>query len=70
MPINGGQAMSIGKACRIFMDIDSDTYTDDEKGTAIYEVLNMTTHNGITKDAMLKVINYLLRFVFDVPEEE
>lgn len=36
---------------------------------AIYEVLKMPTHNGITKDAMLKVIEYLLNLAFDIPEE-
>lgn len=61
--------MNIGKAVAIFLQIESDKYTDDEKGTAIYEVLKMPTHNGITKDRMLAVINYLLRICFDVPDE-
>lgn len=58
--------MKIGKACAIFMQIDSDKYTVEEKGTAIYEVLQMPTHNGITKGNMLSVINFLLRLAFDV----
>ena len=45
---------------RVFMQIDSDKYTVEEKGTAILEVLKMPTHNGITKDAMLRVIKFLL----------
>ena len=61
--------MKIGKACAIFMQIDSDKYTVEEKGTAIYEVLQMPTHNGITKGNMLSVINFLLRLAFDVPEK-
>jgi hypothetical protein len=60
--------MNIGKACAIFQQIDSDKYTDEEKGTAIYDVLKMPTHNGITKDQMLKVINYLLGLAFELPE--
>lgn len=60
--------MRIGKACAIFLNIDSAAYTDEEKGTAILRVLKMPTHNGITKAAMLKVINYLLRLAFDVKE--
>lgn len=60
--------MKIGKACAIFMQIESDDYTDEEKGTAIFEVLKLVTHNGITKAAMLAVIKYLLHLAFDVPE--
>lgn len=62
--------MKIGKACAIFMQIDSDEYTVEEKGTAIYEVLKMPTHNGINKDKMLSVIWYLLNLTFDIPEKE
>ncbi|MPM95040.1 hypothetical protein SDC9_142191 [bioreactor metagenome] len=51
--------MTIGKACAIFMQIDSKDYTDEEKAIAIHEVMNMPTHMGITKDAMLAVIKYL-----------
>lgn len=61
--------MKINTACKIFLQVNSDKYTDEEKGTAIYEVLKMPTHNGITKDAMLKVIEYLLNLAFDIPEE-
>lgn len=60
--------MKIGTACKIFLQINSDKYTDEEKGTAIHEVLKMPTHYGITKDAMLEVIGYLLNLAFDVPE--
>lgn len=60
--------MNIGTACAIFLQINSDKYTDEEKGTAIYEVLKMPTHNGITKDTMLEVIGYLLNLAFDTPE--
>ena len=60
--------MKIGTACAIFLQINSEKYTDEEKGTAILKVLKMPTHNGITKDAMLEVIEYLLNLAFDVPE--
>lgn len=60
--------MKINTACKIFLQVNSDKYTDGEKGTAIYEVLKMPTHNGITKDAMLKVIEYLLNLTFYIPE--
>ena len=60
--------MNIGTACGIFLNIDSDKYTDEEKGTAIMEVCGMPTHNGIPKAAMLRVIWYLLNLCFDLPE--
>lgn len=41
--------MKIGTACAIFLQINSEKYTDEEKGTAILEVLKMPTHNGIFK---------------------
>ena len=67
---NGGRSgMKIGTACAIFLQINSEKYTDEEKGTAILEVLKMPTHNGISKSAMLEVIGYLLNLAFDVPEE-
>ena len=59
--------MKIGKACAIFLQIDSDKYTEEEKGEAIFRVVQMPTHNGINKDAMLKVIGWLLRLAYDVP---
>lgn len=33
--------MKIGTACAIFLQINSEKYTDEEKGTAILEVLKM-----------------------------
>lgn len=61
--------MNIDTACAIFLQINSEKYTDEEKGTAILEVLKMPTHNGISKSAMLKVISYLMDLAFDVPKE-
>lgn len=61
--------MNIGKACAIFMNIESDEYTDVEKGEAILHVIKMPTHNGIAKDCILKVVKWLLYMSFDVKEE-
>ena len=58
--------MKIGKACAIFMQIQSDKFTAEEKGLAIYHVLDMPTHYGITKDKMLDVIRYLFNMLYDV----
>lgn len=62
--------MKIGKACAIFLQIDSDEYTAKEKGQAIYEVLKMPTHNGINKDVMLSVIKYLFGMVYEVEAQD
>ena len=61
--------MKIGKACAIFGQINSEKYTVEEKGAAILRVLEMPTHNGITKDTMLEVIGFLLHLAFDVEQE-
>ena len=61
--------MRISTACEIFLQINSEKYTDEEKGMAILEVLKMPTHNSISKPAMLEVIGYLLSLAFDIPEE-
>lgn len=50
--------MNIGKACAIFEQINSDRFTDAEKLEAVREVVEMPTHNGITKDKMLAVLRW------------
>lgn len=57
-----------GEAVAIFKQIDISDRSLDEKGEAIYEVLDMPTHNGITKDEMLKVIRFLFNLCFDLRE--
>lgn len=52
--------MNIGKACAIFKQIELDKYTDTEKLIAIDCVLNMVTHNGVTKDEILKAFKWFL----------
>lgn len=52
--------MGIGKATAIFYNISSSEYSDMEKVEAISQIVRMETHNGITKDAMLGVIEWLL----------
>jgi hypothetical protein len=60
--------MNIGKACAIFAQIESDQYTDLEKGIAVYMVMAMPTHNGITKDAMLRVIRWMFQQIFEIED--
>ena len=51
--------MKLGKAMALFLDIENEEYSDEEKATAIYHVMNMITHMSINKDAMIKAIKWL-----------
>ncbi len=59
--------MKIHKAYAIFYDIENPEIPDEEKGAAIWKVVNMETHNSVTKAAMLKVIRYLMGLAFELP---
>lgn len=61
--------MNIGKAVAIFEQIESDKYTDIEKGEAIYRVMNMPTHNSITKKQILKTLKYMWNLCYELPKE-
>ena len=54
----------------ILQEIDSEDYTDEEKGTAIYKMLNMETRNSITKKMLLGIIKYLFYLCFDIEKTE
>lgn len=58
------ERMTKGVASVIFEDINSPDFSDIEKGTAIKVILDMETHNGVTKDSMLQVIKYLWDMCF------
>ena len=62
--------MKHGEVYKIFYNIDSPDYSDEEKGMAIYLIAGMETHNSVTKAAMLKVIRYLLSLCFELPRGE
>lgn len=51
--------MKFGQAYKILENIDSDVYTVDEKAMAIKVILDMETHNGVTKAVLLKAMNWL-----------
>ena len=63
--------MNCGKACAIFEQLESDKYSENEKLTAIKEVLDMPTHNGITKDKILGAFRWLYELAVEElgPEE-
>lgn len=51
--------MGLAKAVKIFKDINSAETTVEEKRLAIRKVLDMETHNGITKEDLLNALNWL-----------
>lgn len=51
--------MELGKAIAIFKNLYSEKYSDDEKAEAIRRVIDMETHNSITKAEMLYALNWL-----------
>lgn len=61
--------ISIGKANAIFKQITSDNYSEDEKLRSILIVLDMPTHNGITKDMILKAFRWLFDYAIEVGPE-
>lgn len=52
--------MEKGTAVKIFEQINSDKYTDQEKLIAISYVLNIETHNGIKKDDIIKAFKWFI----------
>lgn len=52
--------MNLAKAQAIFMQINDDRFSVDEKIEAVGIVLQMATHNGVTKQSMLDVIRWLM----------
>lgn len=62
--------MNCGKACAIFEQLESDKYSENEKLTAIKEVLDMPTHNGVTKDKILSAFRWLYELAVEEVEPE
>ena len=63
--------MNIKKAILIFEDVDNPAFSEMEKTEAIAEVLDLPTHNSISKASILKAFRWLLEAVtteFDVEE--
>lgn len=61
--------MNNGKARAIFDNIENASESIEEKGEAIYIVMNMETHNSVTKDSLLKVIRWLWNLAFELKHE-
>lgn len=58
--------MTFGEAYKILESIDSEKYTVEEKGVAIRIILDMETHNGITKTLLLKGLDWLWNEHFEI----
>ncbi len=62
--------MNIGTACAIFKNINADNISDDDKVLAIYTVMNMETHNAITKTDFLEVVKWLWNRSYEIEGAE
>ena len=53
-----------GRVMEILNDINSPDYSPEEKGEAIRLVLDLATHNGITKKQLVEWCDWLWNMVF------
>ena len=58
--------MGNGEAYAICKNINDCDRSDNDKGLAIYIMMNMETHNGITKQELIEIIRYLHKLCFDI----
>ena len=61
--------MDIGTAMKIFNNLFDDAYTIEEKGLAIRKVIDMETHNSISKSKMLVAMNWMWEQIFELKQE-
>lgn len=62
--------LTIHEAAAIFDNIDTCTLDLSYKAAAILDVLDLETHNGFTKAAMLRVIRWLFNEAFNLEVDE
>lgn len=60
--------INIGKAQAVFQQIKSDKWSEDEKLRAIWAVLDMPTHNGISKDTILEAFRWFFGYAIEIEE--
>ena len=60
----------LGRARAIFDDIDNAPETVEEKGLAIRMILDMDTHNFVTKASLLRALDWLWNQHFELVEDE
>ena len=61
--------MNIGTAIKIFNNIFDETYTVEEKCLAIRKIIDMATHNSISKSKMLVAMNWMWEQIFELKQE-
>ena len=60
--------MRIGNATAIFCNIKNPEISNGEKIEAIYEIVNLETHNGYKKDLFIDALRWLME-TYQFPEE-
>ena len=55
--------VTYGEAVNIVANIDSESYSNQEKIEAVYTVLDLAKDNGITKKMYKGVIKWLLHYI-------
>ena len=61
--------MNIGMARAIFDNLDDCKQPIEVKGLAIRKIIDMETHNSITKHQMLKAMNWMWEQIFELEQE-
>lgn len=54
--------MNIGKACAVFEQINSEKYEEQEKLNAIKQVIEMPTHNSISKEEIINAFRWFFNW--------
>ena len=62
--------MGIRKARAIFKNLDDKEIPIEIKGLALRTVIDMETHNSVTKDQMLKAMDWMWSQIFEIAEDE
>lgn len=61
--------MNIGTARAIFDNLHDCKDSIEVKGLAIRKVIDMETHNSVTKDQMLKAMDWMWHQIFELKQE-
>ena len=61
--------MNIGMARAIFENLFDSKYSIEEKGNAIRTVIDMESHNSITKCQMLVAMNWMWEQIFELKQD-
>ena len=58
--------MNIGTAFAIFDNLENCGDSIEMKGLAIRKIIDMETHNSVTKDQMIKVMDWMWNQIFEL----